>query len=460
MEHQPQAPIAARHRGISPRGLALLVLVLLADTFFDGHRIGLSLALFAALTGIALRLLTGRSDTAGAALLTLAILPVVEDVNALSVIILTLGLIILALRAQAGSAIGWAQMPLSILAFIAAAPLRAAMDAPAALRHLRLYLPVRPTRTLQDWCMPLGLGACFSLLLVLSNPVLLAQAGRLLAIDLAPGSIAQQVGFWLAMAAAIWPLLAIPRRNPAGLPVRITPAQLGINATSVSHALILFNALFAVQTALDLTYLWAGTTLPDGMTPATYAHRGAYPLLATALLAGVFTLISRPFAHGRLRVLLIIWIAQNILLVISALYRLDLYVQTFGLTYLRLAAGIWMALVAAGLALTAWQILRRHSNAWLLVRCTLLGIGTLYTCAFINFAHLIASVNLQRPTFDRHYICNLGPNAAAAIRAYALQNPQICWTPPHMVQGWRDWGFRTARVQRYLAANPIAGPRS
>jgi Domain of unknown function (DUF4173) len=460
MEPELQSTDAATGPRTSHRGFALLALALLADVLFYDQPIGLSLAIFAAAIAITLHLITGHRDRWSMALLTLAALPVIEDLNPLSATILTLGVIVFALRAHRGSSIAWAQLPLAVAAFAAQALPRTAIDTPVALRHLRQHLPTRPKGLRHNWAMPLGLGLCFAILLTLSNPILQTQAERLLTIDLAPGKAARHVAFCLAMAAATWPLLATPRAIPTIAPATFNTERLGINATSVSHALILFNALFAVQTALDLTYLWAGTTLPHGMTPATYAHRGAYPLLATALLAGAFTLISRPFAHGRLRILLLLWIAQNVLLVISALYRLDLYIQTFGLTYLRLSAAIWMALVAAGLALTAWQILRQHGNAWLLLRCTLLGIATLYACAFINFAHIIASVNLSRPSYDRAYLCNLGPNATAAIRAHELLHPRICWTDPFDIAGWRDWGFRTARVQGYLAAHPLPGPRT
>ena len=43
---------------------------------------------------------------------------------------------------------------------------------------------------------------------------------------------------------------------------------------------------------MDFVYLWGGKTLPDGMSYAEYAHRGAYPLIATALLAGAFVLVA------------------------------------------------------------------------------------------------------------------------------------------------------------------------
>ena len=67
----------------------------------------------------------------------------------------------------------------------------------------------------------------------------------------------------------------------------------------MTRSLILFNALFAVQTVLDLIYLWGGASLPDGMSHAEYAHRGAYPLVATALLAAAFVLDRD--ASGRTR---------------------------------------------------------------------------------------------------------------------------------------------------------------
>jgi hypothetical protein len=79
------------------------------------------------------------------------------------------------------------------------------------------------------------------------------------------------------------------------------------------RSLILFSAIFAVQTSLDVLYLIYGVDLPDGMTYAQYAHRGAYPLLVAALLAGWFVLIAfRPGGltecHTPTRCLVQLWI--------------------------------------------------------------------------------------------------------------------------------------------------------
>jgi hypothetical protein len=101
-----------------------------------------------------------------------------------------------------------------------------------------------------------------------------------------------------------------------------------INARSVTRALILFNVMFAAQTLMDVGYLWGGVRLPDGMTYATYAHRGAYPLMATALLAGGFALVAQTWLDGLvMRGLLLVWIVQTLILVMSSILRLALNVD-------------------------------------------------------------------------------------------------------------------------------------
>ena len=90
-------------------------------------------------------------------------------------------------------------------------------------------------------------------------------------------------------------------------------------------------------------------------------HRGAYPLIVTALLAAAFVLVAmRPGARRSApadplaRSFSVV--AQNVLLVISSILRLDLYVEIYSLTYWRVAAFIWMMLVAIGLLLIVARI--------------------------------------------------------------------------------------------------------
>ena len=93
---------------------------------------------------------------------------------------------------------------------------------------------------------------------------------------------------------------------------------------AILRSLIVFNLMFAVQTVLDAAYLWGGVALPDGMSYASYAHRGAYPLIVTALMAGAFVLVAMrrdgPAENSIwIRRLVYLWIGQNVMLVVFGL---------------------------------------------------------------------------------------------------------------------------------------------
>jgi hypothetical protein len=295
------------------------------------------------------------------------------------------------------------------------------------------------------------------------------------------------MAFWLLIVCAVWPLIlrrvrGTPARNPEPRTAVIpepTGADYLFGAQAMSRSLILFNALFALQTALDLVYLWGGATLPDGVSHAEYAHRGAYPLIATALLAAGFVLIAMrpggPAEQSRLiRPLVLAWVGQNILLVISSIFRLDLYVAAFSLTYMRLAAFIWMLLVASGLLLILIQIILKRPNTWLVNANAAVLALALYGCCFINASQVIAAYNVAHsreaggagPNLDLKYLLSLGPQVLPALEPGLQRIPAL---QPYVAgirldQGlaaaqmhpanWRVWGFRTWRLQRYLANNP------
>jgi hypothetical protein len=174
---------------------------------------------------------------------------------------------------------------------------------------------------------------------------------------------------------AVWATLR-PARRPAFL--RTGPRRrsqqsspYGLPSGSVVSALALFNLLFAVENGLDLLFLWSGAPLPAGVTLADYAHRGAYPLVLTALLAGGFSLFllregSPTASRPLIRRLVGAWIAQNVLLTASSVLRTVDYVEAYSLTRFRLAALLWMGLVMIGLLLIGWRMLRGKSAPWLI----------------------------------------------------------------------------------------------
>lgn len=464
IEDKPQAVRPARRAFWLALGL-----VALADwLFWRQAGPGLSLALFLLALAVAVRSDAGavsRRDGVAGVAVVLALLPLVERVQALSVGFAVLGVAGYAVWLHRGQARGMLPRLPALIALLPQGPIAAWHG----VKALRAPFGGGAARWARAGALPLGLGLCFAALLLAANPVLADWVGRVFTFGLDP----VRPLFWVGVAMLIWPLLALPDAPPLQpVQVHLPKWQIGglVNARSVMTSLLLFNAMFGVQTAMDLTYLWGDVALPAGMSHAQYAHRGAYPLVVTGLLAGVFALMSRPYAaESRLvRGLLLAWIAQNVLLVISALYRLQAYVAAYGLTYLRAYAAIWMAMVAVGLALVAWQVLRGRENGWLSVRCAVLGVGVLYACCFVNFAGVIADHNLTawkagqlQTKLDRPYLCRLGPDAWAAIRRYSAgwncdtafnldwdyEVSALDLVPPQ-IKGWRDWSFRSWRVLR------------
>ena len=173
----------------------------------------------------------------------------------------------------------------------------------------------------------------------------------------------------------------------------------GVTPASVGLSLIAFNALFALQNAMDLAWLWHLAPLPRGMTLAEYAHRGAYPLIATALLAAGFVLVAlRPGSQTAdmpmVRRLVVLWIAQNVLLVGNAALRTMDYVAAYSLTSLRIAALLWMGLVALGLVLVLWRMLREKSAAWLINTNAAAAMALLSLVSFVDLDAVSARYNI------------------------------------------------------------------
>lgn len=450
----------------SARLAALAALVALADILIWQVTPGISLGVFfLALLGVAM-LLLGKSLTfgrAGAALAMagLSLIPLIEQVQALSVMIAALGV---GAAAVVGT-VGMSNAATGVLRLWQAVPLLGLRHAGAGAKQIARQTDVAATaeQMALRWALPLGFGLAFLGLLAEANPMLETWLTNTTNFTFhGPG--VGRVLFWLGVALLIWPLLVLAELrqrllSPFTGSVAVVARPALINAGAVARSLVLFNALFAVQSGMDLFYLWAGATLPTGMSYAEYAHRGAYPLVATAILAGVFALMSRPLttSNTALRYALLAFVAQNVFLVCSSLFRLDLYVDVYGLTRLRLAAFVWMALVGAGLCMITWQVVARHKNGWLMKRLAVVGVATIYGVTLFSFDASIAKYNLTHNVpLDRVYLCRLGPAALPAIQTFESKTGEIlCMTleSPRVPEfsDWREWGFRDWRVLRSLS---------
>jgi Domain of unknown function (DUF4173) len=474
-----------------PAGLRLalaLGLVVLADWLFYDQRAGISVALFAVVLmgGSLIVNLDGfdRKRARLAAVIFLAgLVPAVEELNLLSFafIILALGIGIAILTNPNLGRIGDWLVAFADLLLIG--PFRSIADATRLLNLSAL------SAGFVMWFVPLALGAVFVVLFASANPLIEKWL-----VTLKPGSATSHVNtarilFWIVILLMIWPFIRLRWRRRAVL----DPDAIGgssnlsevtedkapdalpnfLSAPTILRSLILFNLLFAVQSVLDLIYLWGDGKFPADVTYADYAHRGAYPLIVTALLAAGFVLITmRPdgptSASKIIRPLVYFWVAQNVMLVASSIQRLHLYVEIYLLTYWRLAAFIWMLLVAIGLVLIVARIMLNRPGDWLIAANLMSLAATLYICSLINFAGIIADYNVAHSAdaarhgvrIDVTYLVGLGPQALPAIdKARQISGNDQCLVSGRdrlveqqrqIMASWRSWGFRSFRLQRTL----------
>ena len=470
--------------------LSATACVALADWLFYDWQIGISLALFLGVLGAVAvagnRVYAARTvQIVMAAIFAAGLLALIEDVNVLSVIVgaLATALFVIVMTARGNSSWQWNLFEAAIAPL--RGPFQLAGDLFVALQQMKQQVPEwLRMDSLIAWIVPLSVFAVFLGLFSSANPLI--EHG-LMQIDLRflfNHSDLQRTLFWLPIACAIWPFIhrrirrAPARESGPSAAVAAEPSEFDylFGSQAMLRSLILFNALFALQTGLDLVYLWGGAALPDGLTYAEYAHRGAYPLIATALLAAGFVLIAMrpggPAEQSRLiRPLVLVWTGQNILLVISSILRLDLYVAAYSLTYLRLAAFIWMMLVTAGLLLMLIQMILRKPNSWLVAANAATLALVLYGCCFVNAPRVVASYNVEHCreaggtglNLDLKYLFSLGPQILPVVeprlqKISALQ-PYVAgfrfdYEARSRPVNWRAWGFRAWRLERYLSNNP------
>jgi hypothetical protein len=280
-------------------------------------------------------------------------------------------------------------------------------------------------RSLPNLVLPVVGSLVILLLFAIANPVI-DQAIKALHLPEPSEQTFARIFFAGALFLMAWGVLR-PRAARRLLPTFDGSGDLalpGVSTASVLLSLIAFNLLFALQNAMDAAWLWGLMPLPQGMTLADYAHRGAYPLILTALLAALFVLVTlRPGSATAqsplIRRLVVLWIAQNVVLVASSALRTLDYVDAYSLTRLRIAALLWMGLVATGLVLILWRMLKGKSASWL-INANLANAGLLLSAVcLVDLGAVAASWNARHAreidgdsaALDLCYLRELGGSA-------------------------------------------------
>jgi hypothetical protein len=208
--------------------------------------------------------------------------------------------------------------------------------------------------------------------------------------------------------------------SPSALAARRFGERLG--PTEVGIALLGLNALFVAFVLVQLRYLFGGRDLVESrahLTYAQYARHGFFELLAVSALVLVVLLLADALVErrGKLVPLLSAGLVALVFVVIaSALQRMRLYEQAYGLTELRFyAVGVivWLAVVFVWFCVTVLRGRRDVFAAGAVVA------GFIATAALnvVNPDAVIARTNLDRPRVDAAYVAGLSDDAVPTLLA-------------------------------------------
>jgi hypothetical protein len=229
-----------------------------------------------------------------------------------------------------------------------------------------------------------------------------------------------QVGISLALFFAVLGIVAV-----AGNRARATPALQAVMAAIFVAGLlaliedvnILSTTMGALATApfvIVITACDARSWRRDLFEAVTIPFRGPFQLAGD--LIGALNLRKRQAPEWLSTSSLVAWIIP------LAAFAVFLAL----LASARLAAFIWMVLVAVGLLLMLIQIELRKPNSWLIVANAISLAVVLYGCCFINAPRLVASYNVEHcreaggtgPNLDLPYLASLGPQAPPSVEAH------------------------------------------
>ncbi|MBQ1021479.1 DUF4173 domain-containing protein [Micromonospora sp. D93] len=192
--------------------------------------------------------------------------------------------------------------------------------------------------------------------------------------------------------------------------------------------LVLLDALFAVFVLVQLTVLFGGAghvLRTAGLTYAQYARGGFWQLLAvTALTLLVIAIAARRAPKATradrllVRVLLGTLAALSLVIVASALYRMQVYADAYGATRLRLVVStveIWLGLL---FILVGVAVVRLRAD-WLPRLVVGTAVLALLGLALLNPDRLIADRNVDRyletGRLDVSYLSGLSADAVPAL---------------------------------------------
>jgi hypothetical protein len=198
--------------------------------------------------------------------------------------------------------------------------------------------------------------------------------------------------------------------------------NVSIGATEIAVALAALDVLFAAFVAVQARFLFGGRSVVlahDHLTYAQYARHGFFELVAVSILVVPVVLAAKAAAreHRRLvAALSAVLVVLELAVAASALQRMHVYVDQYGLTELRIyATGVilWIAIVLVwALATVVRGAARRFA-----VGAIVAGFAATLALNVIDPDALVARTNLDSRHVDAAYLARLSDDAVPTLVA-------------------------------------------
>lgn len=254
------------------------------------------------------------------------------------------------------------------------------------------------------------------------------------------------------------------RALPADALLRGQRPRLG--STEIAVVLGALDLLFLAFVLVQARYLFGGSGVVQArahLTYAQYARHGFFELVAVSVLVLPVLLAANALARDRVRLVRALCgalVALELVVAASALQRLRIYEQQYGLTELRIyttGVVLWLAVVFVWASLTILRGRVRRFAAGAVVA----GFVATGALNVLSPDALIARTNLTRPHVDVAYLAGLSDDAVPTLvsRLPTLRDPALRaelaarLARRRVPDGdWRSWNLSRSHARAALSS--------
>lgn len=184
------------------------------------------------------------------------------------------------------------------------------------------------------------------------------------------------------------------------------------------------DLLYIFFVIIQFTYLFGRSGLPEGFTYSEYARSGFTELIVVSLLNMGLLALTLTYTkkgtcglHSTFRLLSTITICCTLVMLASAYYRMLLYEEAYGFTFLRIMTQAFMIFLFVLFIITIVRVW--NDRLPLLKPYIAVAVIAFTVINYINVDAIIASKNVERyyktGKIDMHYFSNLSNDAVSEL---------------------------------------------